>query len=61
MNKARIHRVQSALIAQCLKEGINHPSDIYVTVVEALKTINESAVAGHKAAKTKRQRSAHQS
>jgi hypothetical protein len=40
---------------RCLLEGIDNPEDISVVVVEALKTINKSSLAGHKAATTKGQ------
>ena len=55
MNKKQIHSVQSAIINQCLLEDISHPEDITLVVVEALKTINASSVAGHRAAVTKGQ------
>jgi len=55
MNKAKINRIRSAIVDQCLTEGINNTDYMYVMVVEALKTINKNSVAGHKAAVTKGQ------
>jgi len=40
---------------RCLLEGIDDSDAITIVVVEALKTINNSSLAGHKAAITKGQ------
>ena len=60
-NKNAIHRVKSVIMERCLMEGIDDPDSISAIVVEALKTINKSSLAGHKAAKTKGQSLAYES
>lgn len=55
-----VHKVKSSLMNTFLKEGIDDPDQIDVVVVQALKTINSSSLAGHKAAKTKKQTLAYQ-
>jgi hypothetical protein len=51
--KKAIRRMKSSIMDRCIKEGINDSGSISAIVVEALKTINKSALAGHKAAITK--------
>ena len=60
-NKKLAHRIKSAILEQCSKEGISEPEDISIIVVEALKTVGPMSVAGTRAAQTKHQVLSHQS
>lgn len=60
VRKRIVKKIKSVLIDRCLREGIDTPEDIDIVVIQALKTINASSLAGHKAAKTKKQTLAYQ-